>query len=84
MLMLLSPAKKQHFTPASSDIPHSHLLASDHTATLVALLKSYSSDELANLMHISDALATLNHNRFLFNGLKGRKYFTIGQLPIVT
>ena len=64
VLALLSPAKKlvldTPFDPGATS--QSDFLA--HTKELVPVVKDLSTGDLKSLMGISDALATLNHERF--------------------
>lgn len=64
MLFVLSPAKTLDYdTPAVTD---RHTLPDfvDETAKLVSILKTKSPADIASLMSISDALATLNVTRY--------------------
>ena len=64
MLMVISPAKTLDFdTPAPSP-QHTQPDFLDHSVALVRVLREQSPADIANLMSISDALATLNVGRF--------------------
>ncbi len=65
MLMLLSPAKSLNFeSPVSSAFPHTLPAFPTQTRELVDAMRGFAPHELASLMHISDALASLNAGRF--------------------
>ena len=64
MLFLLSPAKSLDFTPPSADLPHTQPLFVKQSAELIAVLRQKSPQQIASLMHLSDALATLNVARY--------------------
>lgn len=65
MLILLSPAKSLDFdTPLPPGLPHTLPAFPAQTRELVALMRGFSPQALASLMHISDALAALNVGRF--------------------
>ena len=67
MITILSPSKTQEFADERADMvnirPTEPALLHE-SATLVDVLQQQSADELARLMNISDALATLNHERY--------------------
>jgi cytoplasmic iron level regulating protein YaaA (DUF328/UPF0246 family) len=64
MLMILSPAKSLDYqTPAHIDA-YSQPAHLDQSQQLVKLLQTMSTQQLANLMHISDKLAALNAARY--------------------
>ena len=72
MLTLLSPAKKLNFDePATALEPTAPRLMTD-TVELAKVAKKQSPDDLKRLMHISDALAELNADRFKAFDLKGK------------
>ncbi len=72
MLTLLSPAKKLNFdTPTTSLEPTAPRLTSD-TVELVKVAKKQTPADLKRLMHISDALAELNADRFKAFNVKGQ------------
>jgi cytoplasmic iron level regulating protein YaaA (DUF328/UPF0246 family) len=64
MLFLLSPAKSLDFTPPSADLPHTQPLFVKQSAELIAVLRQKSPQQIASLMHLSDALATLSVARY--------------------
>lgn len=64
MLILLSPAKSLDYdTPATTD-RHTLPQFTDESAALIEVLKPYTPPQLASLMDLSDALATLNVARY--------------------
>lgn len=64
MLILLSPAKSLDYdTPATTD-RHTLPQFIDESAALIEVLKPYTPAQLASLMDLSDALATLNVARY--------------------
>jgi cytoplasmic iron level regulating protein YaaA (DUF328/UPF0246 family) len=64
MLLVLSPSKTLDFESAHPLIRYSQPDMLLKSQLLVAELKAYSTDKLANLMDISDKLATLNAQRY--------------------
>jgi len=64
MLMLLSPAKRLVEGPAIAELPATEPRMLDQTARLLDRVRDLGPDDLKRLMGISDALATLNHERF--------------------
>ncbi|MCE2926709.1 MAG: peroxide stress protein YaaA [Rickettsiales bacterium] len=64
MLLVLSPSKTLDFESAHRLIRYSQPDMLLKSQLLVAELKTYSTDKLANLMDISDKLATLNAQRY--------------------
>jgi cytoplasmic iron level regulating protein YaaA (DUF328/UPF0246 family) len=65
MLIVLSPAKSLDFdTPLPADLPHTLPAFAAQTRELVEVMRSFSPQDLASLMHISDTLAALNVGRF--------------------
>ena len=64
MLTVLSPAKTLDFDADPPAVARSQPRLIHRTETLVDTLKGYSPSRLAELMSISDKLATLNHGRF--------------------
>jgi len=65
MLIVLSPAKSLDFdTPLPADLPHTLPAFPAQTRALVEQMRSFAPQDLASLMHISDALAALNVGRF--------------------
>ena len=63
-MFLLSPAKSLDFTPPSADLPHTQPLFVKQSAELIAVLRQKTPQQIASLMHLSDALATLNVARY--------------------
>jgi len=63
-LFLLSPAKSLDYTPAPADLPHTQPLFVKQSAELIDVLRQKSPQQIASLMHLSDALATLNAARY--------------------
>lgn len=63
MLILLSPAKTLDMTPATGH-PASQPRLLKETKELAGVLKKQSRGDLQDLMHISEKLADLNHDRF--------------------
>ena len=65
MLFLLSPAKALDYeTPLPPDVPHTEALFKQPAAELIAVLRQKSPQQIAALMHLSDALAGLNAARY--------------------
>ncbi|MDD4942344.1 peroxide stress protein YaaA [Rhodoferax sp.] len=64
MLFLLSPAKSLNFDAPRADVPHTQPLFTQKSAELIALLREKSPQDIASLMHLSDALAGLNVARY--------------------
>ncbi len=62
MLILLSPAKTLDMTPVAMEATQPRLL--DDTDKLARVLKKKSRAALQDLMHISENLADLNHQRY--------------------
>ena len=68
MLLLLSPAKSLDFEPLSGDLaqlPHTLPAFPKQTQELNGVLRDLSVQEIAELMHLSDKLASLNVARYL-------------------
>lgn len=64
MLIVISPAKKLDFeNPAQTDTFTQPELLSD-AQSLIKQIKALSEDDIAQLMHLSPALAQLNHERY--------------------
>ena len=64
MLIVLSPAKTLDYeTPANTKVSTKPDFIK-RSAELIAILREYSPDQIASLMHISDPLAALNAHRF--------------------
>ncbi len=64
MLLLLSPAKSLDFDTPVGDVPHTQPLFVRQSAELIGLLRQKSPQQIASLMHLSDALAGLNVARY--------------------
>ncbi|MDR2129121.1 MAG: peroxide stress protein YaaA [Burkholderiaceae bacterium] len=65
MLFLLSPAKALDYeTPVPAHLPHTLPEFARAAAELVAVLRQYSPQQIAQLMGLSDALAALNTARY--------------------
>ena len=64
MLFLLSPAKSLDYETPAGDVPHTQPLFVPQSAQLIDLLKVQSPQQIATLMHLSDALAGLNAARY--------------------
>ncbi len=65
MLFLLSPAKALDYdTPVASEVPHTQPLFARQSAELIEVLREKTPVQIAELMHLSDALSTLNVARY--------------------
>ncbi|MEE4299914.1 MAG: peroxide stress protein YaaA [Pseudomonadales bacterium] len=64
MLILLSPAKTLDFERPAVTRKHSSPRFLDDSQALVELMRERSPADLAELMHVSDAIAELNSRRF--------------------
>ena len=64
MLFLLSPAKSLDFSPPPPDRAHSSPVFAKDAAELIGVLRQKSPQQIASLMQLSDALATLNVARY--------------------
>ena len=64
MLFLLSPAKSLDYESPVAELPHTLPQFADQSARLIEVLKRKSPRQLSRLMEISDALATLNAQRY--------------------
>lgn len=67
MITLLSPSKTQDYTDERvnmTSVQNTEPTLLHESAMLVDVLQRQSADALARLMNISDALATLNHERY--------------------
>ncbi len=64
MLVLLSPAKKQDFSPLKPGPKGTQPKMKKEISTLVDELRHYSSKALSKLMSLSENLADLNYQRF--------------------
>ena len=64
MLFLLSPAKRLDYDSVLPTALHTQPLFTRQAAQLIKLLRKHSVDEVAALMSLSPALATLNADRY--------------------
>lgn len=64
MLFLLSPAKSLDYVTPVAELPHTQPLFVKASAELIEVLRRKTPREVAALMHLSDALATLNVARY--------------------
>lgn len=64
MLLLLSPAKSLDYETPLQGQPHTAPLFVKHSKALIDGLRAYSPAQIAELMDLSDALATLNVARY--------------------
>jgi cytoplasmic iron level regulating protein YaaA (DUF328/UPF0246 family) len=64
MLFLLSPAKSLDYATPVTELPHTQPLFVKQSAELIAVLRQKTPREIATLMHLSDALSTLNVARY--------------------
>lgn len=64
MLFLLSPAKSLDYDPPASSVPHTQPLFVPQSTALIDVLKQKTPVQIAELMHLSDALAGLNVARY--------------------
>ncbi len=65
MLFLLSPAKSLDYdTPLPEGLPHTQPQFVADSTRLIEVLREQSPQQIASLMHISDALAALNVGRY--------------------
>ena len=64
MLFLLSPAKALDFETPAGDVAHTQPLFVKQSAELIEVLKQKSPQQIAELMHLSDALSGLNAARY--------------------
>jgi cytoplasmic iron level regulating protein YaaA (DUF328/UPF0246 family) len=64
MLFLLSPAKSLDYETPAGDVPHTQPLFTAQSAELIAVLRQKSPQQIAELMHLSDALSSLNVARY--------------------
>lgn len=62
MLILLSPAKTLDFTPTERDLPASKPALHAEAKKLASVAKELSQDEVADLMKLSEKLATTAHD----------------------
>lgn len=64
MLLLLSPAKKLDYDSPVRTTLHTQPLFVEQARELISILKEKPASEVASLMKLSDALATLNTERY--------------------
>lgn len=64
MLFLLSPAKALDYDTPVGDVPHTQPVFVKQAAALIDILKDQSPQDIASLMSLSDALASLNVARY--------------------
>ena len=64
MITILSPSKTQDYSSDLPDLSYGEPALLAESKKLVKQLRQYSPDELAQLMNISDSLATLNYERY--------------------
>ncbi len=64
MLYLLSPAKTLDFDTPAGDLPHTRPHFAPQSAELIGVLRQMTPGQVAQLMGVSDALATLNVARY--------------------
>ncbi len=64
MLFLLSPAKALDYDTPAGDVPHTQPLFVKQSAALIDILQEKTPQDIASLMHLSDALANLNVARY--------------------
>jgi uncharacterized protein len=65
MLFLLSPAKSLDYaTAVPKEVPHTQPLFTQQSAQLINILQTQSPQQIAQLMHLSDALSSLNVARY--------------------
>lgn len=64
MLLLISPAKKLDYDSPVRTTLHTQPMFTDQAQELIDILKPKTTDEIASLMKLSDALSQLNWQRF--------------------
>ena len=64
MLFLLSPAKSLDYDTPVGDVPHTQPQFVPQSAELIEILRQKSPQDIAKLMHLSDALSGLNVARY--------------------
>lgn len=64
MLFLLSPAKSLDYETPVGDMPATRPQFVEQSAALIGVLRQKSPQQIAELMHLSDALAALNVARY--------------------
>ncbi len=64
MYAVLSPAKTLNFSSVDTGLSATDPVLMSHTQELVSIMKNYSSDDIKNLMSVSDKIAQLNYERY--------------------
>jgi uncharacterized protein len=64
MLFLLSPAKSLDYETPAGDVPHTRPQFVPQSEELISVLRKKSPQQIAELMHLSDALSSLNAARY--------------------
>jgi uncharacterized protein len=64
MLFLLSPAKSLDYETPAGDVPHTRPQFVPQSVELIEVLRKKSPHQIAELMHLSDALSSLNVARY--------------------
>ncbi len=64
MLFLLSPAKSLDYDTPAGDVPHTQPQFVPQATELIDILRQKSPQDIAELMHLSDALSGLNVARY--------------------
>lgn len=64
MLFLLSPAKSLDYKTPVGDVPHTEPLFVKQSTRLIKLLREKSAEDISEMMDLSEALSTLNVQRY--------------------
>ncbi len=64
MLFLLSPAKSLDYETPVGDVPHTEPLFVKQSTRLIKLLREKSAQDISEMMDLSEALSTLNVQRY--------------------
>ncbi len=64
MLFLLSPAKSLDYETPVGDVPHTEPLFVKQSTRLIKLLREKSAEDISEMMDLSEALSTLNVQRY--------------------
>lgn len=64
MLFLLSPAKSLDYETPVGDVPHTEPLFVKQSTRLIKLLREKSAEDISEMMDLSEALSTLNLQRY--------------------
>lgn len=64
MLFLLSPAKSLDYETPVGDVPHTEPLFVKQSTRLIKLLREKSAQDISEMMDLSEALSTLNLQRY--------------------